>query len=74
MLPYSFFHFGKVLKKVSIDMFMQFRNMTKSYFPDVNIAADKYQVIRQDNWRIKKFDNLKKFNLLRLSKFFSPHI
>jgi len=35
--------------------------MTKSYFSDVNIAADKYQVIRQDNWRIKKFDNLKKF-------------
>ena len=35
---------------------------------------NKIKVIKRLSYGIKKFDNLKKLNLLRLSKFFSPHI
>ena len=48
LLPHS-----KKIKKVSIDMFMQFRNMIATYFPDADIVADKYHVIRQGNWMIR---------------------
>ncbi len=48
LLPHS-----KKIKKVSIDMFMQFRNMIDAYFPDADIIADKYHVIRQGNWMIR---------------------
>ncbi len=44
---------SKKIKKVSIDMFMQFRNMISSYFPNADIIADKYHVIRQGNWMIR---------------------
>ena len=56
---------SKKIKKGSIDMFMQFRNMTTSYFPDANIAADKYQVIRQDNWRIRLFTSDIRIRIIR---------
>ena len=46
-------------------MFMQFRKMTTSYFPDANIAADKYQVIRQDNWRIRLFTSDARIRIIR---------
>ena len=48
LLPHS-----KEIKKVSIDMFMQFRNMISSNFPDADIIADKYHVVRQGNWMIR---------------------
>ena len=37
------------IKKVGMDMFMQFRNAVYSYLPDADIVADKYHIIRQAN-------------------------
>lgn len=48
LLPHS-----DKIKKVSIDMFMQFRNMITTYLPNADIVADKYHVIRQGNWMIR---------------------
>lgn len=41
------------IQRVSIDMFMQFRNCIKSTLPHADIVADKYHVIRQANWMIR---------------------
>ena len=41
------------IKKVGMDMFMQFRNTVYSCLPHADIAADKYHVIRQANWMIR---------------------
>lgn len=41
------------IKRVSIDMFMQFRNVVNTYLPNADIVADKYHVIRQANWMIR---------------------
>ena len=38
------------IKKVGMDMFMQFRNTVYSCLPHADIVADKYHVIRQANW------------------------
>ena len=40
------------IKKVGMDMFMQFRNTVYSCLPHADIVADKYHVIRQANWMI----------------------
>ena len=41
------------IKKVGMDMFMQFRNTVYSCLPHADIIADKYHVIRQANWMIR---------------------
>ena len=41
------------IKKVGMDMFMQFRNTVYSCLPHADIVADKYHVIRQANWMIR---------------------
>ena len=41
------------IKKVGMDMFMQFRNTVYSCLPHADIMADKYHVIRQANWMIR---------------------
>ena len=41
------------IKKVGMDMFMQFRNAVYFCLSDVDIVADKYHVIRQANWMIR---------------------
>ena len=41
------------IKKVGMDMFMQFRNTVYSCLPHDDIVADKYHVIRQANWMIR---------------------
>ena len=45
-------HKGSI-KKVGMDMFMQFRNTVYSCLPHADIVADKYHVIRQANWMIR---------------------
>ena len=43
-----------IIKVVSIDMFMQFRNtILSTLHSNVSIVADKYHVIRQANWMIR---------------------
>ena len=41
------------IKKVGMDMFMQFRNTVYSCLPHADIVAEKYHVIRQANWMIR---------------------
>ena len=41
------------IKKVGMDMFMQFRNTVYSCLPHADIVADKYHFIRQANWMIR---------------------
>ena len=41
------------IKKVGMDMFMQFRNAVYFCLSDADIVADKYHVIRQANWMIR---------------------
>lgn len=41
------------IKLVSIDMFMQFRNVVKNTLPNAEIVSDKYHVVRQANWMIR---------------------
>ena len=41
------------IKKVGMDMFMQFRNTVYSCLPHADIVADKYHIIRQTNWMIR---------------------
>ena len=57
------------IKKVGMDMFMQFRNTVYSCLPHADIVADKYHVIRQANWMIRSEIFSRAYDLR--TKFFS---
>ena len=50
------------IKKVGMDMFMQFRNTVYLVFHMLILLADKYHVIRQANWMIRDV-RIRLFNL-----------